>query len=73
MGEVVFFFLLGSLWVHSVWLLFDGWQAGAGVEMQVQHNVEHLHLRLGGEREKKKTGIKIEKPKQNGTASVLCV
>lgn len=22
--------------------------------MQVQHNVEHLHLRLGGEREKKR-------------------
>lgn len=47
----------------------DGWQAGAGLELQVQHNTEHLHLCFSG----KKVGIKTEKPKQNGMASVLCV
>lgn len=28
--------------------IFDGWQAGTGLEMQVQHNTEHLHLCSSG-------------------------
>jgi len=69
-GEFSFFFT--RLIVSTYSLFLDAWQAGTGLELQVQHKKEHLHLCLDGGK-KKKAGIKIRKPKQNGMACVLCV
>lgn len=56
---------------HRVRLFSDGWHAGAGLEVQVQHNTEHLHL--FEKKKKRNSAPKTKKPEQIGTASVLCV
>lgn len=58
--------------IYSLFFFFfcNGWQAGAGLELQVQNNKKtSASVSLWH----KKAGIKNKKPKQNGTACVLCV
>lgn len=61
MGEV--FFTRHIVSTYSLAVFFDGWHAGAGLELQVQHNAEHLHLCLAGKRQalKLKSQSKMER------------
>lgn len=61
MGEVFFTRLIVS--TYSLAVFFDGWHAGAGLELQVQHNTEHLHLCLAGKSQalKLKSQSKMER------------
>lgn len=60
MGEGIFYS------ARCEYILFgcvDGWHTGAELELQVQHNTEHLHLCLAGKKQalKLKSQSKMER------------